>query len=99
PPHTYPLSLHDALPIWPEGAGPIRAVRRSRATARPCAARSDHRRRRRFVREASSRTRETRRRAASRDLRECEARSPTSAATPTRSEEHTSELQSPYDLV
>src|SRR3990170_8261132 len=60
----YPLSLHDALPIYPAGAGPRRAA----SPEVPCPHRTSPRGRRR-------------------------------ASPPGRSEEHTSELQSPDHLV
>src|SRR5699024_12866391 len=79
---AYPLSLHDALPIWtssscwtpsPAWAAPTTTPRRRRAASCPA---------------ASTPTR-------------CTRRSDSSArrATSRRSEEHTSELQSRFDLV
>src|SRR5207248_8130207 len=86
PTDLFTLSLHDALPICPDSfASPIGRARSDRASGR--AARSNLRSGRRqntFATHRPLRARAGRR------------RSPAAAA---RSEEHTSELQSPYDLV
>src|SRR5207248_10466958 len=74
-----PLSLHDALPIWPRPAPPPPGSRR-RGRARPP-------RRAAGPRGAASRG----------SGRATPAAAPRGPAA--RSEEHTSELQSPYDLV
>src|SRR5207248_9720127 len=75
PTETYPLSLHDALPIC----------------ATPSRKPSSGRRRSPSARGTSSRCGRSGR---------CERRAaPLTSARSARSEEHTSELQSPYDLV
>src|SRR5207302_10770463 len=78
PPAPYPLSLHDALPIWAPS---------DEARARVSAASSPHRRA-----------------ATSTEIPRCKMRSRRAAASAsrrgvTRSEEHTSELQSREKLV
>src|SRR5207248_10661092 len=92
-PDVPPLSLHDALPIWleplpwnnPNVARPRRAPQRNAKTRGQDLRRRDISRSAAFI---STRSRDTRPADRSR-----------SARTVRRSEEHTSELQSPYDLV
>src|SRR5207248_7610813 len=86
-PEIYTLSLHDALPIWrrtPRAGRTSTTARRTASWAASCAS---------FRPRAPRRVR-------------CSTRAATATATRTtcssgsgRSEEHTSELQSPYDLV
>src|SRR5207248_5908185 len=113
-PELYPLSLHDALPIW------ARAVRLRSTTGCSCRSRTDRRRRallrmrRRTTRHrapAGTRTHGTRARRSIPFARLKHGVSshglsgrPGILWTPMmlrrdRSEEHTSELQSPYDIV
>src|SRR5437868_12948971 len=68
PPDIYPLSLHDALPIWPVRGEGRRAVQSGRRRAQGTG-------------------------------RQRGGRSPAGAAGVGRSEEHTSELQSRFELV
>src|SRR5207248_9154515 len=84
PPDIYPLSLHDALPISPRGSADNPSTGRlRRGRTTPSSAACPARRRRRAA-------------WTSPPSRPC--RSGRTAPRP-RSEEHTSELQSPYDLV
>src|SRR5207248_11439519 len=88
PPALHTLSLHDALPIWHvSGSNPLRARSPDSRLTRVSSGRSAIRA---AFRPASSRARAS------------SASGSSVAASPTcslRSEEHTSELQSPYDLV
>src|SRR5699024_11933800 len=83
------LSLHDALPIYPEAAGPLTPL-----ITRRCAFRSSRNQSRVPARRRSpcdSRVRANRH-------RPCTATAACRSTAP-RSEEHTSELQSRFDLV
>src|SRR5207249_9909906 len=86
PHHLYTLSLHDALPICSPG--------RSRRTRAPPAPRAAP-----LLRPPAPAPRRADRARARRARGRAEARSPTAARRPPRSEEHTSELQSRFDLV
>src|SRR5207249_11704820 len=83
------LSLHDALPIWSRRGGGHHRARRARS-ARPDRGGRPRRRGRHPIRLQP-------RAAARRGIRVDLARAPPPA--PQRSEEHTSELQSRFDLV
>src|SRR5207248_8641069 len=90
-PHLYTLSLHDALPIWPRSPAPVPTPRAHRSCVSPG----------RAAREKIARGGRAPRAA---DRAPC-APGPgwpdrwRGRAGRERSEEHTSELQSPYDLV
>src|SRR5207248_9705957 len=89
PPTTSPLSLHDALPISAATRSPRAARRRAPPRGAPGPDPPDRpRARRRRSRDRASRARGGN--ATRGSCRPCPAG---------RSEEHTSELQSPYDLV
>src|SRR5207249_12039639 len=89
PPDTYTLSLHDALPISDAAERPVRRALQGRARQ---ALRGGHAR---AVREGVSRTaRQTVLQAVAREYAQ-----EFGAVPPARSEEHTSELQSRFDLV
>src|SRR5207248_8053036 len=93
PPHPYPLSLHDALPI---SCNVIRTERENSLRGRTWAADGG-----RVAAGDGAAGVEARRDAPPRARRRVEHRRGAVggvAETP-RSEEHTSELQSPYDLV
>src|SRR5207248_9375688 len=83
PTQSYTLSLHDALPIFPARAVPPSSPFLGRAASH-------------IPRLARPARGSHPLRAASRETR---ARSSRAAGVGARSEEHTSELQSPYDLV
>src|SRR5207249_12123926 len=87
PPETYTLSLHDALPIFRESDAQLQ---RNGAVHLPDAARNTQRRRRETPHRPAARPRESHP-AAVRSIRP--------KRVGERSEEHTSELQSRFDLV
>src|SRR5207249_10450074 len=88
PTGIYPLSLHDALPIWSTSSP---AARRVKVTASTCRASA-----------SSSRTRQAILRVRTRVLPDpagARIASGKCVSVTARSEEHTSELQSRFDLV